>query len=130
MATPRIGGPGEPAWLAVPPPPSAALSASKTAPGRTVAPAQDENGALQLELNETEEMLLLIGELEEQLQLERQRADTLERRYAPPPALSRPSRSAARAALMNARGEQGRLRRRRAATGHVRVPARAAAAAR
>ena len=37
---------------------------------------------MQLELNETEEMLLLIGELEEQLELERQRADVLERKAA------------------------------------------------
>ena len=91
MATPRIGGGGEPSWLAgyssseqsvrISPAQLNASAERKCAPLPPV--AVDENGQnVQLELNEAEEMLLLIGELEEQLELERQRADVLERKAA------------------------------------------------
>lgn len=97
MATPRIGGGGEASWLAeygvvgrgnsgvgrasaegVP------LTCSVKTKTSTVSPqVLDENSASQPQpLSEKEEMLLLIGELEEQLELERQRSIMLERKAA------------------------------------------------
>ncbi len=78
MATPRIGGGGEPAWLAGYGGP-AGKAVTEVSPGGTEGSG---TGGLELKLSETEEMLLLIGELEEQLECERQRADTLERKAA------------------------------------------------
>jgi hypothetical protein len=100
-ATPRIGA-GQPSWIAAygatssassvgyspahPPtkaPPHAAQQANlhPEQPQLRLVPPPPTTSE-QLRLDETEEMLLLIGELEEQLALERRRADTLERQAA------------------------------------------------